>query len=275
MRNQSWRIALSIVLLGSLVSAADHNRNITSVQTVSTALDHLTVLEFDEAVKQAAIGSSSFQVERESNKVFIKPLKNGAATNLFVWTESNQRYAYELSVGDVSQMDAQIHVATNPAPQPDKTAEIEKASEMAVSRAVGDIRRVDASSIKTPRGKIGIRVEEIVRSGKTIYIRYAIENRRSTPYQLTAPALYQLHVDHPAVNLTTLKGKQVDPRIIAKNLDEARVLVATLQNSAEEQVIEPGERKEGVLAIPRTDSDDLPSVLELILPDDVHAVIVL
>jgi len=48
--------------------------------------EHLTVLEFHEPVTMAAAGSSDFQIERESNKVFIKPVKSGAATDLFVWT---------------------------------------------------------------------------------------------------------------------------------------------------------------------------------------------
>ena len=62
---------------------------------VATALNHLTVLEFHEPVTMAAAGSSDFQIERESNKVFIKPTKSGAATDLFVWTAS-RRFAYEL-----------------------------------------------------------------------------------------------------------------------------------------------------------------------------------
>ena len=66
-----------------------------SVIHVATALNHLTVLEFHEPVTMAAAGSSDFQIERQENKVFIKPMKSGASTDLFVWTAS-RRFAYEL-----------------------------------------------------------------------------------------------------------------------------------------------------------------------------------
>src|SRR5258708_7345278 len=68
-----------------------------AVVYVATALNPLTVLEFHEPVTMAAAGSSDFQIERESNKVFVKPVKSGAATDLFVWTPS-QRFAYGLEI---------------------------------------------------------------------------------------------------------------------------------------------------------------------------------
>src|SRR6266700_4438971 len=66
-----------------------------AVVHVATALNHLTVLEFHEPVTMAAAGSSDFQIEREENRVFVKPMKAGVSTDLFVWTAS-RRFAYEL-----------------------------------------------------------------------------------------------------------------------------------------------------------------------------------
>jgi type IV secretory pathway VirB9-like protein len=62
---------------------------------VATALNHLTVLEFHEPVTIAAAGSSDFQIERQENRVFVKPMKSGVSTDLFVWTAS-RLFAYEL-----------------------------------------------------------------------------------------------------------------------------------------------------------------------------------
>src|SRR5438094_184348 len=71
---------------------------------LKTALDHITVLEFDEPVVQAASGSTAFNIEWHDNKLLIKPLKAGAATDLFVWTAS-RRFAYELDPpGEVKNM---------------------------------------------------------------------------------------------------------------------------------------------------------------------------
>jgi Conjugal transfer protein len=275
MKNQRLLIILCILVLATGSLAADNAHTIQSVRGIATALDHLTVLEYDEAVTQAAIGSAAYEVERQDNKVFIKPLKTGVSTNLFVWTASKQHYTYELSVGDAARMDAEIHVATRSAPQLDNTAEVSKVSEMAVSQALTGIREVDASAVKTSKGKIGIRFEEIVNTDKTLYIRYSVENRKAVPYQFAAPLLYQLKIEHPAVSLISLKGKQVDPRMVVKNPDEARVLVATIDNSAEEDVIAPGDRKEGLLAIPKTADLSAPTVLQVVLPDNVQAMIVL
>src|SRR5258705_5449531 len=62
---------------------------------VATALNHLTVLEFHEPVAMAAAGSSDFQIERQESRAFVKPMKAGVSTDLFVWTAS-RRFAYEL-----------------------------------------------------------------------------------------------------------------------------------------------------------------------------------
>jgi type IV secretory pathway VirB9-like protein len=66
-----------------------------NVLHIATALNHLTVLEFHEPVTMAAAGSSDFQIERQDNKVFVKPTKPGVSTDLLVWTVS-RRFAYEL-----------------------------------------------------------------------------------------------------------------------------------------------------------------------------------
>src|SRR5215831_19843647 len=84
---------------------------------VATALDHLTVLEFGEPVTMAAAGSAAFQIERQENKVFVKPLKPGVSTDLFVWTAS-RRFAYELEpAGEVKNMNFAID-SPAPAPKP-------------------------------------------------------------------------------------------------------------------------------------------------------------
>src|ERR1700726_3772840 len=94
--------SVSLILIYNLCGIATLSQQSVSpspdaVVHVATALNHLTVLEFHEPVTMAAAGSSDFQIERESNKVFVKPVKSGAATDLFVWTAS-RRFAYELEI---------------------------------------------------------------------------------------------------------------------------------------------------------------------------------
>jgi Flp pilus assembly secretin CpaC len=59
------------------------------VVRVQTAMNHLTVIEVAEPVATVAVGSpQAFKVERRENKVFIQPLQENVATNLFIWTAS-------------------------------------------------------------------------------------------------------------------------------------------------------------------------------------------
>src|SRR5260370_11207004 len=73
-------------------------------------MNHLTVIEVAEPVATVAVGSpQAFKVERRDNKVFIQPLQENVATNLFIWTAST-RLNYELvpAVSDAGQMDFAI-----------------------------------------------------------------------------------------------------------------------------------------------------------------------
>ena len=65
------------------------------ITRLATTQNHLSVLEFNEPVKEVAVGSSNFKVEWRENKVFIQPLEPDATTNLFIWTASG-RQSYEL-----------------------------------------------------------------------------------------------------------------------------------------------------------------------------------
>src|SRR5438067_3099459 len=76
----------------------------TTITRLATTQNHLSILEFNEPVKEVAVGSSNFKVEWRENKVFVQPLEPDAATNLFIWTESG-RQSYELvSAASVDEM---------------------------------------------------------------------------------------------------------------------------------------------------------------------------
>src|SRR5580658_9306291 len=90
------------------------------VVRVQTAMNHLTVIEVGEPVTTVAVGApQSFKVERRENKVFIQPLVENFATNLFIWTAST-RLNYELvpAISDAGQMDFAIDYHQPPQPAP-------------------------------------------------------------------------------------------------------------------------------------------------------------
>src|ERR1051326_5148655 len=98
------------------------------VVRVQTALKHLTVIEVAEPVTTVAVGSpEAFKIERRENKVFIQPLEENVATNLFIWTAST-RLNYELvpAISDADQMDFAIDYR---APQPQAQVTVPKPPE--------------------------------------------------------------------------------------------------------------------------------------------------
>jgi type IV secretory pathway VirB9-like protein len=108
------------------------------VVRVSTAPNHLSVIELAEPVIEVAAGSSSYKIEWRENKVFVQPLDQGASTNLFIWTASG-RQSYEL-VPAQSVRDMQFAIDQEPATRatkvvvPDKPAEDPQAAQEAKTR---------------------------------------------------------------------------------------------------------------------------------------------
>src|SRR5438552_14028651 len=92
---QTFTILLMLVLAVLPQRIETQYPDRSKVTRLETAMNHLTVIELAEPVTLAAAGSPLFKIERRENKVFIQPLEEGAATNLFVWTGSG-RWSYEL-----------------------------------------------------------------------------------------------------------------------------------------------------------------------------------
>ena len=143
------RLFSLIVISGLCASAALSQQSVSpspdAVVHVATALNHLTVLEFHEPVTMAAAGSSDFQIERDSNKVFVKPVKSGAATDLFVWTAS-RRFVYELEITqEVKNMNFAIDSASPapaPPPKPAVEPETNQSADVVLTRALLGVEQI-------------------------------------------------------------------------------------------------------------------------------------
>lgn len=277
--NRNFLLVVVSMILGivACTAAAQSGSNASrqSSRQVATALEHLTVLEYEEPVTQAAVGSSSFQIERQENKVFIKPLKSNASTNLVVWTTSGRQFSYELSVADVSATDAVIHIANpNPVPSPDSTEKLEKSTAMAVRRTLLGTEPIDSAGVNTPKNGIGVRIEEVYRDNATLFIRYSLENRTTKTYQIVAPALYELRTDAPGISLATLKRKQLDQRT-TERLGETKQVAVPCSHDSDETNVAPGAIKQGLIAVRETTDWPSPTVLQLVFAANVKATLVL
>jgi hypothetical protein len=241
---------------------------------VSTAIDHLTVLEYDEPVTMAAAGSSAFQIERQENKVFIKPLRPGANTNLFVWTASNHSYSYELLVGDVANMSAAIHNATPKAqPAPDGRA-MEQLADVLVTRTLLGVHEINSTAIKDPRNKVQLRIERLFPSRTSLYIQYSIENRTGKPYRVTTPSVYLLQPEKSHINPLSLRSQQIDRQVIDElgRVKEVPLSVAHAESQIDPVI--PGGRLRGIIAVGLSEEMTPPMVLQVAFDSDVKGIFV-
>jgi hypothetical protein len=245
---------------------------------VATALNHLTVLEFHEPVTMAAAGSSDFQIERESNKVFIKPVKSGAATDLFIWTAS-RRFAYELEITqELKNMNFAIDSAPPaPAPPPPPKPVVDSATDQSVdvmlTRALLGTEEIKHTRARAPKNQVSVRVDQVFRTRGMVYIHYTIENHSNLFYRVNTPGAFELKINESPISLASLAHTQLD-RATLEQLGGAQELGLSVAGAeAEADDLHPGESTQGVVSI----RQDLKSaaVVQLVFRDGVKATVVL
>lgn len=217
---------------------------------VATALDHLTVLEFGEPVTMAAAGSPAFQIERHEDKVFIKPLKTGASTDLFVWTAS-RRFAYELEApGEVKNMNLTIdNRAPAPKPVPDSSTRMDEIADMMFTRALVGAERVDSRGIRDAKNRVTLRIEHVFQSRNSLYICYSVRNLTAQLYRVLAPSVAEVVATKASISLAALSRRQLDSELIRKLGDTEQRAVAVMRSEVGKEDLQAGEETKGVIAI--------------------------
>lgn len=239
---------------------------------VSTALDHLTVLEFGEPVTMAAAGSTAFQIERHEDKVFIKPLKTGASTDLFVWTAS-RRFTYELEApGEVKNMDFAVdNRIPPPEPVADSNLHLEEIADMMLTRALLGAERVDSSSIKEEEDRVTVRVDRVFQAKNTLYIQYSVRNQSRHPYRVVAPTLAEALAPHATASIMSLQRTQLDQQFVRKLGKLAERFLTPTRTEIEREDLQPGEETQGVVVIREQVSG--PTIFQLTFgPEGSHRV---
>lgn len=246
--------ALLFVLIISMLATADDMKDPKpqrgEVVHVATSLDHLTVLEFGEPVTMAAAGSPVFQIERHEDKVFIKPLKSSAATDLFVWTAS-RRFTYELEPpGEVKDMNFAVD---NPAPAPkpvkESRAQMDEIADMMLTRAFLGIEPINTTYIRDTKGRVTVRVERVFRSQSTLYIQYSIHNLTDRPYRIVALGVSELTALRPSISIDSLTHTQLNQQALQKLGELKQRSVTVAHAEAQQADLQPGEESQGIVAI--------------------------
>ena len=241
----------------------------TKITRLATTQNHLSVLEFNEPVKEVAVGSSNFKVEWRENKVFVQPLEPNAATNLFVWTTSG-RQSYELvPAGSVDEMEfaidevpAVIQAKRNDPPPSAPVIEQPKVP----AAMLMDSTPVKVVGFSKKRRDVEVVLEDVYQKDRRVYLRYAIVNGGQTVYQPAAPDVFTLKSPRARQSLNTLANCQIAGDIQLRWKDEAQVPVVHAELQA--PVVRPGQSAHGIVAfdLPQTGNSGERTVVTLRFP---------
>ena len=253
----------------------------TKITRLATTQNHLSVIEFNEPVKEVAVGSSNFKVEWRENKVFVQPLEPNAATNLFIWTASG-RQSYELMpAGSVDDM----HFAIDEEPIVTALKREDPLPPVIEQPKVPAGMLMESTPVKVVGSsknhqRVEIVVQDVYRKDGRVYVRYAIVNGGRTVYLPAAPEVFALRSPRAPQSLVTLANSQLASDMQLRWKDEAPVQVIHAELQA--PVVRPGQTAHGLIAfeLPAQSSGlGQRTVLKLAFPadgaDKVSAVLVL
>ena len=217
---------------------------------LATALDHLTAIEFGEPVTLVAAGSDAFDIQSQDDKVLIKPLAAGAATDLLVWTPT-RRLIYELDPpGEVNAMNFAVDSRIERKPVTQTKGEQEPIDSL-MARVFLAALPVANAAVHDQKDAVTVRVEHVLLSKSSIYLHCSIRNLGRGSYTLTAPKVERLLVAHPRVSLATRSRSQLTGSEMGKmrGVKTLSLSPASVQVSSEQ--LAPGQAAEMVIALAR------------------------
>ena len=242
-------------MLLAVAAAGAQTTSQSQIRHIETSLNHLTVLEFGESVTTLAIADpDSFQVERHDDKVFVKLLREGVSTNLFVWTASRE-LSYEL---DPACELATGRVRTDPPPNPHKSAqaaaepsdaEIRKIASLVLAQAMMGVEDIAHDSDKRPADRVEVTLDQVYRAKDQIYIRYSVVNQTSVPFRVTTPDVSAPLPTEQPVSLLSLKNHQISSRALAAFKVKQGSSLPVVQAESVTGDLAPEEKTTGVVSI--------------------------
>jgi len=243
----------------AVISAAAQSTNFNQIQHIETALNHLTVIDFAEPVVTVAVADpDAIQIERHDDKVFLKPLKDGVATNLFVWTASRQ-IAYEIDpAGDLAKMNVIVRNAPEPKlHKPDQDAatsepsdqQIQKIASLVLTQALMGTESIAHEKSKDAVSGVNVTLEQAFRSKDTLYIRYSIANQSTEPFRITTPDVSMPRPTELPISIVSLRNRQLLPHTFEAFKTKAGAMVPVVSAESASTDLVSGQNSTGVITI--------------------------
>ena len=248
---------MTMFLMFPVAVAGAQTTSQSQIRHIETSLNHLTVLEFGESVATLAVADpDSFQIERHDDKVFVKPLREGVSTNLFVWTASRE-LSYELDpAGALAAMD--VLVRTEPAPKQHVNAqasaepsdlEIRKIASLVLTQAMMGVEGIARDPEKRTADRVEVVFEQVYRAKDRLYIRYSIANQSRTPFRVTDPDVCAPLPSERPISLVSLRNHQINSQTFAAFKARKVSGISVIQAESGARDLAPGEKTTGVIGI--------------------------
>lgn len=227
------------------------------IRHVQTSLNHLTVLEFGEPVTTLAVADpDSFKVERHTDKVFVMPLREKVATNLFVWTTSRQ-LSYELDpAGQLTTMDVLIRTEPSAgahplpgAPVGSTEAETRKIAAKTLTEAMMGVQDVVRDPAKAAAGHVQVKLEQVYRTKDQLYVRYIVSNGTNAPFRLTTPDVSNPLATNQPISLLSLRNHQLSAQTFGAFKAKPGSSLTTTQAETAATDLAPGQRTTGIVSV--------------------------
>jgi Flp pilus assembly secretin CpaC len=262
---------LGALLALAAISAEAQTTNFSQIQHIETALNHLTVIDFAEPVVTVAVADpDSIQIERHDDKVFIKPLKDGVSTNLFVWTASRQ-LAYEIDpAGDLAKMNVTIRNAPPALQKPNHEAaslepsdqQIQKIASLVLTQAMMGSENIVRESGKVVTNGVSVELEQVFRSKDALYVRYAITNQTAVPFRIATPDVHEVKPTGQPISLVALRNCQLSSRTYAAFKAKPGTGVPVVSADATSEDVLPGQKSTGLVTL-RVPQGNQPQLYQL------------
>jgi hypothetical protein len=211
----------------------------------------------------------SFQVERHDDKVFVKPLREGVSTNLFIWTASRE-LSYELDpAGQLAAMD--VLVRTEPSPNPHASAraaaepsdgEIRKIASLVLGQALMGVEEIAHDATKPSADRVQVALEQVYHTKDRIYIRYSVANQSKSPFRVTTPDVCAPLPTEQPISLVSLKNHQINSQTFAAFKARNVSGIPVMQAETGTRDLAPGEKTTGVISI-ESSTGNLPQIYQL------------
>ena len=246
-----------LFIVVAMVAAGTQTTNQSQIRHIETSLNHLTVLEFGESVTTLAVADpDSFEIERHDDKIFIKPLREGVSTNLFVWTRSRE-LSYELDpAGQVTQMDVLLRVepvrnaqASMEGPVEPSDAEIHKIAELVLTQAMMGVEGIVHDPEKQLRDRVRVDLEQVYRAKDRIYIRYSVANQTNAPFRVTTPQVSIAFPSAHPVALLSLRNHQLPTHVFKAFRAKPASDIDVIETETTLRDLAPGETATDVISI--------------------------